>query len=88
MSSRHETRVAMLEDDELMTRARAAIADGVPAQEAWCAVVDAEIAGYAEAEDEYFRARASDLRDIRDRVLASLMGEDRAESVPPHPRQW
>jgi len=75
--------IAMLEDDELMTRARVVIADGAPAQEAWRTVVDAEIAGYAEAEDEYFRARAGDLRDIRDRVLASLMGEDRAEPVPP-----
>jgi phosphoenolpyruvate-protein phosphotransferase (PTS system enzyme I) len=75
--------IAMLEDDELMTRARVAIAGSASAQDAWRAVLDAEIAGYAEAEEEYFRARASDLRDIRDRVLASLMGESGLKPIPP-----
>jgi phosphotransferase system enzyme I (PtsI) len=75
--------IAMLEDDELMTRAQVAMSDGAPAQEAWRAALDAEIAGYAEAEEEYFRARASDLRDIRDRVLASLMGESQGKPIPP-----
>jgi phosphotransferase system enzyme I (PtsI) len=74
--------IAMLEDDELMTRARVAIAGGAPAQEAWRGVLDAEIAGYAEAEEEYFRARTSDLRDIRDRVLSSLIGESRVKPIP------
>ena len=33
-----------------------------------------EIAGYERAEDEYFRARAADLVDVRDRVLRHLLG--------------
>ena len=39
---------------------------------AWRAALDDEIAGYEAADDENFRARASDLEDIRDRVLAIL----------------
>ena len=45
------------------------------------AAIDAEIASYEEAEDSYFRARASDLRDLRDRVLRHLAGEAE-QSVP------
>jgi phosphotransferase system enzyme I (PtsI) len=63
---------AMLEDDELLAPALAAIADGAPADAAWDAAMAAEIAGYAAAEDSYFRARTADLQDIRDRVLAAL----------------
>ena len=42
---------------------------------AWSAAIDPEIASYDQAEDPYFRARASDLRDLRDRVLRHLAGE-------------
>ena len=64
--------VAMLEDDELVAPAGVAIAGGAPADTAWEAAVDAEIAGYAAADDPYFRARTADLQDIRDRVLTKL----------------
>ena len=37
-----------------------------------------EIADYEAAEDDYFRARASDLADLRDRVLAALAGDSDA----------
>jgi phosphotransferase system enzyme I (PtsI) len=63
---------AMLEDDELVAPASVAIAGGTPADIAWKAAMDAEIAGYAAAEDPYFRARTADLQDIRDRVLSKL----------------
>ncbi|MGY4436301.1 phosphoenolpyruvate-protein kinase (PTS system EI component) [Bradyrhizobium sp. F1.13.1] len=43
---------------------------------AWRLALDVEIAGYRAAEDEYFRARAADIVDIRDRVLAHLSGVD------------
>src|SRR5205085_2159993 len=66
--------IAMLEDNALAAPALAAIADGVTADRAWCLALDAEIGGYETAEDEHFRARASDLRDIRDRVLGALSG--------------
>jgi phosphotransferase system enzyme I (PtsI) len=71
-----EFQVAMLEDDALANAAYAAVATGAAADHAWRAALDAEIAGYRSAEDEYFRARAGDLIDIRDRVLAHLSGAD------------
>src|SRR6202007_2105116 len=42
---------------------------------AWVAAIDPEIATYDQADDPYFRARATDLRDLRDRVLRRLSGE-------------
>jgi phosphotransferase system enzyme I (PtsI) len=45
--------------------------------------MDAEALGYEAAEDEYFRARAGDLRDIRDRVLDHLEGRTSQAEVPP-----
>ena len=51
-----------------------AIAGGTPAHEAWSAALGGEILGYESSDDEYFRARAEDLRDIRDRVLRHLFG--------------
>ena len=71
-----EFQVALLEDDALAEAAYTAISAGVAADHAWRSALDAEIAGYRAAEDEYFRARAADLIDIRDRVLAQLSGED------------
>src|SRR5262249_14582754 len=46
------------------------------------AAIDPEIATYDQAEDSYFRARASDLRDLRERVLRRLAGEV-DQAVPP-----
>ncbi|GAB2178509.1 phosphoenolpyruvate--protein phosphotransferase [Dongia sp. agr-C8] len=66
--------VAMLEDEALTAPARAEIAGGSPADLAWRQALDAQIADYAAADDEYFRARAGDLVDIRDRVLQHLSG--------------
>ena len=71
-----EFQVAMLEDDALAEAAYDAISAGIAADHAWRSALDAEIAGYRAAEDEYFRARAADLVDIRDRVLAHLSGVD------------
>jgi phosphotransferase system enzyme I (PtsI) len=67
--------IALLEDDSLSAPGFARIADGEVANRAWSAAIDPEIASYDEAEDPYFRARASDLRDLRDRVLRHLAGE-------------
>jgi phosphoenolpyruvate-protein phosphotransferase (PTS system enzyme I) len=66
--------IALLEDDALMGPARALIAQGKPADEAWRKTVDAEILGYEMSDDDYFRARAADLKDMRDRVLRHLAG--------------
>jgi phosphotransferase system enzyme I (PtsI) len=67
--------IALLEDDSLSAPGFARIADGEVANRAWSAAIDPEIASYDQADDPYFRARASDLRDLRDRVLRHLAGE-------------
>jgi phosphotransferase system enzyme I (PtsI) len=73
--------VAMLEDPNLLEQALELVNHGLPADQAWQATMDAEISGYEQGEDEYFRARASDLADMRARVLAVLNG-DRGEHLP------
>lgn len=73
--------VAMLEDDALAEGAFDAISTGTPADHAWRLALDAEIAGYRSAEDEYFRARIADIVDIRDRVLAHLSGADKTAKI-------
>jgi phosphotransferase system enzyme I (PtsI) len=67
--------IALLEDENLAAPAFALIADGEAAHRAWVAAIDPEIVAYERADDPYFRARASDLRDLRDRVLRRLSGE-------------
>jgi phosphotransferase system enzyme I (PtsI) len=66
--------IALLEDDALSAPAFGAIEGGAPADVAWREALEDEIAGYRSAEDETFRARAADLCDLRDRVLAWLGG--------------
>ena len=74
--------IALLDDETLAAPAFAQIADGEVANRAWIAAIDPEIASYDHADDPYFRARASDLRDLRDRVLRRLAGEV-DQAVPP-----
>ena len=73
--------LALLEDDEITGPTRAAIDAGRAADEAWRQVMDALVADYESAEDTYFRGRAVDLRDLRDRVLDVLLGD--AEQMIP-----
>jgi phosphoenolpyruvate-protein phosphotransferase (PTS system enzyme I) len=74
--------IALLEDDNLAAPAFALIKAGEAANRAWSKAIDPEVASYEEASDPYFRARASDLRDLRDRVLRHLAGET-DQAVPP-----
>src|SRR6202795_4155273 len=67
--------IALLEDDNLAAPAFALIAGGEVANRAWSTALALQIASYDGASDPYFRARASDLRDLRDRVLRHLAGE-------------
>src|SRR3984893_2073612 len=67
--------IALLEDDNLAEPAFALIAGGEAAHRAWSTALAAQIASFDDADDAYFRARASDLRDLRDRVLRHLAGE-------------
>jgi phosphoenolpyruvate-protein phosphotransferase (PTS system enzyme I) len=74
--------IAMLEDDSLRAPALEAIDNRAAAGSAWSAALAGQIAEYEAAEDEYFRARASDLRDMRDRVLGHLAGVARGRLRP------
>ena len=69
--------LAMLEDPSLAAPAFAALeqagAQGPTAEAAWLAALDAEIAPYLSDADEHFRARASDLIDLRERVRLQLL---------------
>ncbi len=66
--------VELLDDPALVEHARAAIDAGEPAAAAWSAALDEQIEGYVAADDEYFRARAADLDDLKTRVVDLLEG--------------
>ena len=70
-----EFQVAMLEDEALTAPAFDRIAAGIDAATAWTETLAAQIADYEAADDDYFRARAADLRDLRDQVVRRLSGE-------------
>lgn len=77
-----EFQLAMLADDSLSGPAFDAIGAGAQSDTAWSAALAVQIAGYEAADDEYFRARAADLKDIRQQVLDALTSAgDR--SAPP-----
>lgn len=69
-----EFQLAMIEDETLRESAFDRIEQGDTILDAWGAVMNAEVSDYETAEDDYFRARASDMRDIRDRVTRLLTG--------------
>ena len=73
----------LLEDEDLTAPVFAAVAAGEPADAAWRAALEREIAAYASGEDEYLAARAEDLADLRDRVLAALGGRAAEAPAPP-----
>ncbi len=75
--------VAMLEDPALTEEAYAAIAEGRPADQAWQDGMAEQIEVFASAEDDYFRARSSDLKDLRDRVMQSFQGEGSDQEALP-----
>ena len=75
-----EFQLAMLDDPVLAEAALAAIDDGAGAAAAWQAAMAAQIAVFAGDDDAYFRTRAADLADLRDRVRLALDG---GETGPP-----
>jgi phosphotransferase system enzyme I (PtsI) len=78
-----EFQFELLGDPGLTEPASAAIAEGASAAAAWQAAIDEQAAHYSGDEDEYFRARAADLADLRERVLMALSG--RAAAVQHFP---
>jgi phosphotransferase system enzyme I (PtsI) len=74
--------IAMLEDKALAEPAFVDIDSGLGADAAWRRALDRQISDYEAASDPFFRARASDLTDIRDRVLAALNGTKTSAATP------
>ncbi|BBB99165.1 MULTISPECIES: phosphoenolpyruvate--protein phosphotransferase [Bradyrhizobium] len=70
-----EFQVALLEDEDLIEAVFASIGEGRPADIAWRSTLDAQIADYNSAPDDYLKARSSDLADLRDRVVHILRGD-------------
>ena len=75
----------LLDDPELLARARAEIEAGASAARAWHAAVDAEARHLAASGNERVAARAADLRDVGRRVLHLLAG--RAPAAAAYPEQ-
>jgi phosphoenolpyruvate-protein phosphotransferase (PTS system enzyme I) len=69
-----EFQVALLEDEDFIEAIFGSIGEGDPADVAWRSALDAQIADYNSAADEYLKARSSDLADLRDRVINVLRG--------------
>jgi phosphotransferase system enzyme I (PtsI) len=66
--------MALLDDDEITRPVHEGIAVGKTADEAWAQVMNVLVADYESSDDGYFRGRAADLVDLRDRVLDALNG--------------
>ena len=58
-----------------------AIEGGTPAVAAWRAALDAQIEIYRSDDSAYFRARAADLMDLRDRVVGLICGEGQGSKM-------
>lgn len=78
-----EFQIAMLDDPELAREAEQAIDHGQAADAAWIQSMEAEIGRYRVSSDAHFRARASDLADIRDGVLSHLRSMPVRDAIEP-----
>jgi phosphoenolpyruvate-protein phosphotransferase (PTS system enzyme I) len=67
-----EFQLALLEDEDLIDPILQAMRAGEPADQAWTAAMNREIADYRAAHDDGFRTRAADFLDLRDRVARAL----------------
>jgi phosphotransferase system enzyme I (PtsI) len=70
-----EFQLALLEDDDMLAPVYSAIEGGAACDAAWTAMLDTEIAEYRDSGDATLTARASDLADLRGRVLRALHGD-------------
>jgi phosphoenolpyruvate-protein phosphotransferase (PTS system enzyme I) len=76
-----EFQLEFLGDSKLVDPALQAVAEGNAAADAWRRVLDREIAAYRADNNQYFRARASDLADLRDRVLRALEPDEKSADI-------
>jgi phosphoenolpyruvate-protein phosphotransferase len=76
------THLAMLEDPALLDAAFDAIDQGQAATHAWSHAVLAQCANLEKLGNALLAERANDLRDLRQRVLLTLLGEARTLEIP------
>ena len=69
-----EAHKTILQDPELATQVAGLIADNNTAAKATVQVTDLFVTMFESMEDEYFKARAADIKDVRKRLLANILG--------------
>ena len=69
-----DAQLLLLDDPDVLADTGARLDDGVDAARAWADALDDVEGALAVAADEYVRARARDVRDVRDQVLRALGG--------------
>ena len=69
-----DAQLLLLDDPDVLTDTGARIDDGADAARSWADALDDIEGALALAADEYMRARARDVRDVRDQVLRALGG--------------
>jgi phosphoenolpyruvate-protein phosphotransferase len=69
----------ILQDPQLLQESRQAIAAGQPAARAWHEAYDKQASLLASLSNPLLAARANDLRDVGERLLACLLGESSAQ---------
>ena len=77
-----DAQVLLLDDPDLLADTAARLDGGADAARAWADALDDVERGFAAAPDEYLRARAADVRDVRDRVLRALGGTEEQDTAP------
>ncbi|WP_203217829.1 phosphoenolpyruvate--protein phosphotransferase [Nocardia terpenica] len=75
-----QAHLLLLDDEDLREAVRRRIADGQAGATAWAHEWSAAATALEQLPDEYQRARAADVRAVRDQVLAALLGAE-AETI-------
>lgn len=78
-----DAHLMLLDDAELLDDVRRRVEDGHSALDGWSEVMDAIAACLEALPDEYQRARAADVRAVRDQVLLALLGRSSTFTTRP-----
>lgn len=72
----------LLNDSDFLAMAREPISKSLSARASWEHLLGNEVVDYELSNDSYFRGRAADLRDLRERVSSLLNGAVEVEEIP------
>jgi phosphoenolpyruvate-protein phosphotransferase (PTS system enzyme I) len=72
----------LLNDSDFLAMARESISKNNSALSSWEHLLDSEVTEYELAKDDYFKGRAVDLQDLRDRVSNLLTGTSSTAPIP------